>query len=266
MKSDEQVFAGQTVAVSVLKKPESAGLITFPTQIRRAEREPSMEQIKKAFDEMASQYDAQRRWIIPEMEDYYSAAVWAAECAHSHPAILDVGAGTGLLSALILQKYPGASLTLVDISEQMLGIAKERFANRKDTRYITGDYSSVDFSGNYDLICSALSIHHLEKAAKRRLYQKIFEALHPGGIFVNADQVLGETPAINRRYMAYWDEFLEPCPLSVDEKKQVLYRRDTFDKNEKLSVQLAWMKEFGFANIDIVYKNRQFVVFTGRKE
>jgi tRNA (cmo5U34)-methyltransferase len=225
-----------------------------------------MEQIKKAFDETASRYDAQRRWIIPEMDDYYSAAVWAAECADSHPAILDIGAGTGLLSALIIRKYPGASLTLVDLSEPMLSVAKERFAGRRDVRYITGDYSSVDFAGRYDLICSALSIHHLEQDDKRRLYQKIFDNLHPGGIFVNADQVLGETPAINQHYMAYWDEFLEPCPLSLEDKKQVLNRRDTFDRNEKLSVQLAWMQDCGFTSIDVVYKNRQFVVFTGRRE
>jgi tRNA (cmo5U34)-methyltransferase len=225
-----------------------------------------MEQIKKAFDEIASRYDAQRRWIIPEMDDYYSAAVWAAECTNSRPAILDIGAGTGLLSALIIRKYPDASLTLVDLSESMLGMAKERFAGRKEVQYITGDYSSVDFAGRYDLICSALSIHHLEQDDKRRLYKKIFDALHPGGIFVNADQVLGETPAINRRYMAYWDEFLEPCPLPPEDKKQVLYRRDTFDRNEKLPVQLAWMQDCGFTSIDVVYKNRQFVVFTGRRE
>ena len=225
-----------------------------------------MEQIKNAFNETASRYDAQRRWIIPEMDDYYSAAVWAAECTNSHPAILDIGAGTGLLSALIIQKYPDASLTLVDLSESMLSMAKERFAGRKDVRYITGDYSSVDFAGRYDLICSALSVHHLEQDDKRRLYKKIFDNLHPDGIFVNADQVLGETPDINRRYMAYWDEFLEPCPLSPEDKKHMLYRRDTFDKNEKLSVQLAWMQDCGFTNIDVVYKNTLFVVFTGRRE
>jgi tRNA (cmo5U34)-methyltransferase len=225
-----------------------------------------MDQIKKAFDEMASCYDAQRRWIIPEMDSYYSAAVWAADCKHSRPEILDIGAGTGLLSALMVRKYPDASLTLVDLSEPMLSIAEQRFFGRKNMRYIFGDYSNVDFAGPYDIICSALSIHHLEQDAKRRLYKKIVEALHPGGIFVNADQVLGETPAIQQHYLAYWDEFLEPCPLSVEEKQQVLYRRDTFDKNEKLSLQLAWMQECGFTNIDIVYKNRQFVVFTGRKE
>jgi tRNA (cmo5U34)-methyltransferase len=225
-----------------------------------------MEQIKKAFDETASRYDSQRRWIIPEMDDYYNAAVWAAECTNSRPAILDIGAGTGLLSALIIRKYPDASLTLVDLSEPMLSIAKERFAAMNDVRYITGDYSSVDFAGRYDLICSALSIHHLEQDDKHRLYKKIFDNLHPGGIFVNADQVLGETPAINRRYMAYWDEFLEPCPLTPEDKKQMLFRRDTFDKNEKLSVQLAWMQDCGFTNIDVVYKNRLFVVFTGRRK
>ncbi len=182
------------------------GLITFPQQtLTRSDH--FMEQIKRAFDATASCYDAQRKWIIPEMDDYYSAAVWAAECKNPAPAILDIGAGTGLLSALMIQKFPDAVLTLVDLSETMLSIAKERFTDRKDVRYISGDYSNVDFSGRYDLICSALSIHHLEHEEKHRLYKKIFDALNPGGMFVNADQVLGDTTAINRRYMDYWDEF-----------------------------------------------------------
>ncbi|MDO9324863.1 MAG: methyltransferase domain-containing protein [Methanoregula sp.] len=225
-----------------------------------------MEQIKRAFDATASRYDGQRKWIIPEIDNYYSTAVWAAEVKNPHPAILDIGAGTGLLSALMIQKFPDAILTLVDLSASMLGIARERFAERTDVRYITGDYSSADFGGRYDLICSALSIHHLEHEDKHRLYKKIYDALNPGGMFVNADQVLGETVAINRRYMAYWDEFLVPCPLSPEDKKQMLYRRDTFDKNEKLSVQLAWLQDCGFSEIDVVYKNRLFIVFTGRKE
>ncbi|MDO9549837.1 MAG: methyltransferase domain-containing protein [Methanoregula sp.] len=225
-----------------------------------------MEQVKRAFDATASRYDAQRKWIIPEMDEYYSAAVWAAGCQNPHPAILDIGAGTGLLSAHMVQKFPNAHLTLVDLSEPMLRVAQERFSHRSNVRYITGDYGSVDFAGRYDLICSALSIHHLEHDDKHRLYKKIFDALNPDGMFVNADQVRGETESINTRYMEYWDEFLVPCPLSPEDKKQMLYRRDTFDKNEKLSIQLAWMTDCGFSDIDVVYKNRLFVVFTGRKE
>ena len=93
-----------------------------------------MEQIKRAFDATASRYDGQRKWIIPEMDDYYSAAVWAAECQNPAPAILDIGSGTGLLTALMIQKFPGAQLTLVDLSESMLSVAKERFADRKEVR------------------------------------------------------------------------------------------------------------------------------------
>jgi len=35
---------------------------------------------------------------------------------------------------------------------------------------------------------------------------------------------------------------------------------------EKLSLQLGWLKEIGFSDMDVVYINRTFAVFTGRKE
>ena len=225
-----------------------------------------MEQVRQAFDETASRYDVQRKWIIPEMDDYYSAAVRAAECTNPRPAILDIGAGTGLLSALVIQKYPDASLTLLDLSASMLSLAKERFADRNNVRYIAGDYCSVDFAGRYDLICSALSIHHLTHEDKQGLYQRIYNALNPGGIFVNADQAAGETPALERKYMLYWDEFIRNGPLREDEQREILRRRATLDRNAKLSVQLKWLLDSGFSDVDVVYRNRTFVVLTGRKE
>ncbi len=106
-----------------------------------------MEYIKNAFDNVAAEYDAQRKYVIPEMEEYYSAAVWAAESSEKSPAILDIGAGTGLLSALMLQKFPEASLTLLDISDNMLNIARERFAGQNNIRYVIRDYSRAELEG-----------------------------------------------------------------------------------------------------------------------
>ena len=74
------------------------------------------------------------------------------------------------------------------------------------------DLAGMDFAGRNDLICSALSIHLLKHDDKRRLYKKVFDALNPGGMFVNADQVPGESLAINRRYTAYWDDFFSALP------------------------------------------------------
>jgi tRNA (cmo5U34)-methyltransferase len=102
-----------------------------------------MEHIRNAFNAVASEYDAQRQWVIPEIDVFYGTAVWAADWPGSSPAILDIGAGTGLLSAflsaLILQRYPYASLTLLDISEEMLKVAKKRFAGNPNIWYITCD-------------------------------------------------------------------------------------------------------------------------------
>lgn len=225
-----------------------------------------MDHIKKAFDAVATEYDAQREFVIPEMRDYYGAAVWAAESEKPSPQILDVGAGTGLLSALLLEKYPAATLTLLDISEKMLAVARERFRGRDNIRFCTGDYSQADLGGPYDLVCSALSIHHLEPAEKRRLFGRIFSVLVPGGLFVNADQAEGETPYFTGRYLAYWDEFLKNGPLAQKERGEICRRRDTLDKNEKLSVQLAWLKEAGFSDVDVVYRNRTFVVTVAHKK
>lgn len=224
-----------------------------------------MEHIKEAFDAVATEYDAQREFVIPKMRDFYGAAIESAVSEKESPAILDVGAGTGLLSALLLEKYPAATIMLLDISDKMLAVAEKRFGGRSTITFRTGDYSRVDLGGPYDLVCSALSIHHLDAGDKRRLFSRIFSALIPGGLFVNADQAEGETPYFSRRYREYWDEFLKNGPLKPEESREILRRRDTLDRNEKLSDQLAWLSEAGFSDVDVVYKNRTFIVTVARK-
>jgi tRNA (cmo5U34)-methyltransferase len=224
-----------------------------------------MEHIRQAFNRFAQDYDAQREYVIPEMRQLYGAAVWALETGTPKPAILDVGAGTGLLSAVLLEKFPDARLTLMDISENMLDMARTRFATRPDTEYILGDYSRSELGGPYDLVCSALSIHHLSPEDKRRLFGRMYDALNPGGLFVNADQAEGETPYFRLRFLDYWNEFLRSGPLTEAQHAEILKRRDTLDRNEKLSDQLAWLNGAGFSDVDVVYRNRTFIVTVARK-
>jgi len=225
-----------------------------------------MEDIRNAFNAFATEYDAQREFVIPDLKGFYGAAVWAAEPDVKEPDILDIGAGTGLLSAFMLQKFPQGTFTLMDIAENMLNQAKARFSDRNTIRYVVCDYSRSDLGGPYDIICSALSIHHLETGDKRRLFHRIFSALRPGGIFVNADQADGETPYFRQRYLEYWNEFLRNGPLNVAGQKEILKRRNALDKNEKLSAQINWLHEAGFSDVDVIYKNRTFVVTVARKD
>ena len=225
-----------------------------------------MEHIRQAFNRFAQDYDTQREHIIPEMRQFYGTAVWAAESEEPAPEILDIGAGTGLFSAYMLEKFPEARLTLVDIAENMLEMAQQRFSGRGHTRYIVSDYSTGDLGGPYDLACSALSIHHLATEDKRRLFRRVFSALKPGGMFVNADQADGETLYFRQRYLEYWNEFLKSGPMTEAQHREILKRRDELDRNEKLSDQLRWLREAGFPDVDVVYRNRTFIVTVARKQ
>lgn len=224
-----------------------------------------MENVRDAFDSFAREYDTQRVHVIPELRGFYGAAAWAAESPSHSPAILDVGAGTGLMSAFLLEKYPGGAFVLVDFSERMLDRARQRFAGRRNVSFVVGDYRTADLGGPYDIIVSALSIHHLSSHEKPRLFARIFAALVPGGIFVNADQADGETPYFTRRYRQYWNDFLGSGPLSDREHAEIANRRETLDRNETVSRQLRWLRSAGFADVDAVYRNRGFVVTVARR-
>lgn len=221
-------------------------------------------QVKEKFDDYARQYDAQSRMLIPCFNDFYSIAVSLADTDKQNPSILDVGAGTGLLSSMVLQKIPGARLTLIDISEKMLEGARERLKDRAGVIYIVDDYSRYRFDKTYDIVLSSLSIHHLADEQKKQLFQTIYSILNPGGVFINADQVLGSTPYLEALYKNDWKRKVENTALSPEDL-QSAYERTKLDRMARLEDQLNWLEEAGFSDVDCVYKYFSFVVMLGRK-
>ncbi len=176
-----------------------------------------MSEIQRKFDEVSKKYDEQRRKFIPCFDDFYRLSASVASADTKTPNILDVGAGTGLLSSFLMERYPEASFTLIDISEKMLEIAKERFGNNSNVKYIIADYSKYDFAEEYDLVVSALSVHHLEDEEKKELYKKTYSILKQNGIFINADQIYGETPFIENLNKTVWRQYIENSGLSKEE-------------------------------------------------
>ena len=220
--------------------------------------------VKAKFNEHATNYDEQRRKLIPCFDDFYSIPVSIIETKKDAPTILDIGAGTGLFSSLFKEKYPKAKLTLIDLSENMLQQAKERLKDKDDIEYIIADYTKHEFKKSFDMIISSLSIHHLIEEEKRELYTKIFSLLNDGGIFVNADQVLGQTDYIESLYKSDWRKKIEASGLSKQQLDEA-YERTKLDKMSTLADQLNWMSESGFQDVDCVYKYFNFVVLFGRK-
>jgi tRNA (cmo5U34)-methyltransferase len=168
------------------------------------------------------------------------------------------------MSWFVLQKYPEARLTLIDLSENMLDVARRRFSAVSGVSYIAEDYLSRPFGKSFDAVVSALSIHHLSDRDKVRLYRKCFDALREDGVFVNADQVRGHTPWLESVYRNDWRSAVERSGLTRQELDSA-YRRVALDRMAALDDQLRWLRDSGFADVDCVYKHHSFVVLFGRK-
>lgn len=219
------------------------------------------------FDKYATQYDSARRKLIPCFDEFYQTAVDLIPFPEQQAiAVLDLGAGTGLMSGLVAGRYPNSTITLVDVAEKMLEEAKLKFAhlgNRFDFR--VGDYSTMsDYGKSFDLVISSLSIHHLAAETKQALFRLIHSYLKPGGLFINADQVLGASGAIEQLYRRKWVEQVKQNGTTETEL-EAAFERMKEDKMSTLADQLQWLNDAGFTDVNCWFKHYSFVVFSGSK-
>jgi tRNA (cmo5U34)-methyltransferase len=147
----------------------------------------------------------------------------------------------------------------------MLEEAKSRFSDSSaKVEYVTKDYSVEPIDGKFDLIISALSIHHLTDIEKEALFNKVFLSLNNNGLFINADQVLGETTLIENAYRNEWLKQVKEKGVTDSSLAQALGRMKE-DKMSTLSQQLTWLKDANFTEVNCWYKSYSFVVYSGCK-
>lgn len=228
-----------------------------------------MARATSVFDEQAATYAGPRQKLIPQLDLFYGSVVEAVGLVAPRPdgedaplRILDLGAGTGLLSATVAREHPDASFTLFDFSPRMLEQARESVP--AEVKVMVGDMYEGIPSGPWDAVVSALAIHHMTDAGKRTVYEAAFANLRPGGIFANAEHVLGETPALQDHY-AEWHRRQAFEKGLTDAEWEDTVERMSHDHLTPLSTQLAWLEEIGFADVDCVLKNHGFAVFLGRR-
>ena len=153
--------------------------------------------------------------------------------------ILELGTGTGETARRLLARHPGATLVGVDESDEMLSVARARLPADRVSLVVSRLEDELP-NGPFDLVASALAVHHLAPAEKRRLFGRIREALSPGGRFVLADVIVPVNPA---------DVTIELTP--------------GFDRPETLSDLIVWLAETGF-EVSVGWTNQDLAVLCGR--
>ena len=128
----------------------------------------------------------------PMLRRMLSLAALSADAAIE---VLDVGAGYGLVSRIVLEAFPRAHVTLQDYSLAMLEQARRRlapFGNR--TKFVQADLTEPAWTettgGPFDLAVYAIAIHNLRNPQQiAEVYKGVYKLLKPDGVFLDSDYV-----------------------------------------------------------------------------
>ena len=221
--------------------------------------------IKEQFNFIAQEYDANRKKFISCFSDYYeNTTKFIVSNIEKPRRVLDLGAGTGLLTFFWYQQCSLAEYVLVDIADEMLNVARKRFDGIDNISYQVLDYSEELPNGDYDVIISALSIHHLENEDKQKLFAKIYDKLPSGGLFVNYDQFCANKDEINKWFDSYWEGQLAESGLT-EHDIELWKERRKLDRECSVAEEIEMRHKSKFQTVECVYSCQKFSVIVAAK-
>jgi tRNA (cmo5U34)-methyltransferase len=174
---------------------------------------------------------------VPAYDRFQDAVAEAGRSVVAE-AVLELGVGTGETARRVLAVHPGARLVGVDESAAMLAVAADVVP---DAELRVSRLQDGLPSGEYDLVVSALAVHHLDGDAKADLFVRVAERLRPGGRFVLGDVVVPEDPG----------DVVTP----ID---------GVHDVPSTVAEQLDWLEAAGLRP-EVVWQERDLAVLVGAK-
>ncbi len=209
------------------------------------------------------EYDASIRRFIPGYEAMLRETAGAV--AAVRPAlVLDLGAGTGALSETLLASPEVGAVELVDVDGEMLARARERLAEH-GTRARYALRSFHDPLPACDAVAASLALHHVRTLEeKEALFTRVYAALRPGGVLVNADVTLpAEEPARGEAWRA-WAAHL--VASGIGEARAWAHFEEWADEDAyfPLEAELAALEGAGF-RARCAWRDRVSTVVVARK-
>ncbi len=236
--------------------------------------------------ELAAGYDAGAAVVHLYYVEVQDAILTAMESAGATDGlVVDLGGGSGRLVERVLERWPATRGLIVDQSEAFLDLATrrlERFGDRAAfvCRRLQDDWR-VDVAEPAAAIVSMSAIHHLDPVEKRQCYQHCHDALRPGGVLLNGDEVRAESDDEYRAHVERWSEHMQRLidtnavtPAMADalrgwRKRNVERfgepRVSGDDCHETAAIQLAYFDSAGLQETCVAWQRELWTLLCGRR-
>ncbi|HKN06972.1 MAG TPA: class I SAM-dependent methyltransferase [Thermoplasmata archaeon] len=213
---------------------------------------------RREFDREAPNYDRTASASMPGYIDLHRTLLGGIPYVPTREfRVLELGVGTGTLSSLVLEEFPHARLTGVDLSPRMIARARTKLRSfRSRVELIAGDIGDFEESP-YDAVISALAIHHLTDPQKWRLFRRVYRCLSPGGYFGDADDHLAEDPTFDNR----WAQIASTTAVGRRKRaggwtspQAVWHEHERFDHPSTLFAEVAALGRAGFSHVGVPWR------------
>jgi tRNA (cmo5U34)-methyltransferase len=218
---------------------------------------------------------------VPRRREMIDTLVAAAPFAPGDAiAIVELGAGEGLIAEALLTRFPNASVTALDGSASMRLEATARLAAfGARARVAAFDLAALDWWDRMfgaDLVIASLCLHHLNDAKKQYFYKAAAERLSSRGALLVADLVDPQHPAARQLAADRWDALARRQADALgapglfqrflDERWNHFRFPDADDQPSALLHHFVWLRHAGFAAVDGVWLDAGHAVFGGFKQ
>lgn len=182
------------------------------------------------------------------------------------PRILDLGCGTGDITASIIEYKPKAHAWMTETSDEMLRVVRKRFEGNPHIHIVKHDLNSPlpeDIrSQQFDVVVSSFAIHHVKTRNRMKLYSDIWAVLKDGGLFINCDFFKAESPDVVEwefdTFIVQSIEKLMERPAIEDVSEEALaerHRGEDMGEEPCTIWQMEWdLREAGFIYVDCISK------------
>ena len=207
------------------------------------------------------EYDERIRSFVPHYERLIAFAAAALRFVDSAaPTIVDLGVGTGALSAACRRMRPACRLVGIDSDASMLAAARDRLGS-SDVELLEGDFLESPLPP-CDAIVACLALHHVRtREAKQALYRRCREVLRPGGLLVSADHFSAREPRVAAQDREAWLRHLRTSYTAEDAEAHLSSWADE-DVYFPLAEELLWIQAAGLEP-EVLWREGGFAVVAG---
>ncbi len=190
--------------------------------------------------------------------------------------VLDLGTGTGYLTARLLEVFPRARVVALDAAPAILELARARLGDAPNVTFVEGDFRRLGDvlpeGSKLDMIVTSYALHHLDAEAKRAVFKQCAALLVDGGWLVNADLVVAASPVVERRIQEIRVDGVVRRAAGSDERFRdhatVRAFLDRLEANEgdqplHLAEDLDLLQSAGFREGAVYWQEYREVVYAG---